>query len=67
MNMKEMKEERIAVLLAGGAVLDWRVLPDGGMCVIAADGRKLWFDPQQVGAAAERVGDGPHLRRGRHG
>jgi hypothetical protein len=65
--MKEMKEERIAARLAGGAALGWRVLPDGGMCVIAADGCKLWFDPQQVGAAAERVNDEARPGRGKNG
>jgi hypothetical protein len=32
-----------------------RLLPDGGMVVIAADGRKLWFSADEVTAAREKL------------
>ena len=34
-----------------GDPLSCRSLPDGGMVVVAADGRKLWFSPAEVAAA----------------
>lgn len=55
--MIERSELRVARLLTGGEPLSLRGLPDGGLCVIAADGRKLWFTPQQVGAAVEELVD----------
>lgn len=55
--MIERSGLRVARLLTGGEPLSLRGLPDGGMCVIAADGRKLWFTPQQVGAAVEALVD----------
>ena len=55
--MTDEKGARIADRLTGGKALSHRWLPDGGMCVIAADGRKLWFDPPQVGRAVERTVD----------
>lgn len=55
--MIERAELRVARTLTGGEPLSLRGLPDGGMCVIAADGRKLWFTPQQVGAAVEQLVD----------
>ncbi len=32
-----------------------RLLPEGGMVVIAADGRKLWFSADEVNAAREKL------------
>lgn len=55
--MIERAELRVARALTGGEPLSLRGLPDGGMCVIAADGRKLWFTPQQVGTAVEQLVD----------
>jgi hypothetical protein len=55
--MIERPELRVARALTGGEPLSLRGLPDGGMCVVAADGRKLWFTPQQVGAAVEALVD----------
>ena len=55
--MIERSELRVARVLTGGEPLSLRGLPDGGLCVIAADGRKLWFTPQQVGAAVEELVD----------
>lgn len=31
-----------------GSALSYRRLPEGGMVVIAADGRKLWFSAEEV-------------------
>jgi len=35
--------------------LSCRSLPDGGMVVIAADGRKLWFSAEEVNRAREEL------------
>jgi hypothetical protein len=35
--------------------LSWRALPDGGMVVIASDGRKLWFTPNELRAARKEL------------
>ncbi len=32
-----------------------RLLPDGGMVIIASDGRKLWFSAEEVTAAREKL------------
>ena len=32
-----------------------RLLPEGGMVIIAADGRKLWFSADEVNAAREKL------------
>jgi hypothetical protein len=37
--------------------LSCRSLPDGGMVVVAADGRKLWFSPAEVADARVRLED----------
>jgi hypothetical protein len=54
-----------------GQPLSFRGLPDGGMVVIAADGRKLWFTTLEVGRARKQLkqptvtspknNDGPRL------
>jgi hypothetical protein len=38
-----------------GKPLSLRRLPDGGMVVIAADGRKLWFSAEEVAAAGAKL------------
>jgi hypothetical protein len=38
-----------------GNPLSCRRLPEGGMVVIAADGRKLWFDAGEVAAAESEL------------
>lgn len=38
-----------------GSPLSLRRLPDGGMVVIAGDGRKLWFSPAEVETARDRL------------
>ena len=35
--------------------LSFRCLPEGGMVVISADGRKLWFTLEEVNAAREQL------------
>jgi len=40
----------------GSRPLSWRSLPDGGMVVISADGRKLWFTLEETNAAREELG-----------
>ena len=48
-----------------GAPLAFRLLPEGGMVVIAADGRKLWFSVEEVNRAAETLSgnaDGPEAK-----
>ena len=56
-------EARLAELLAAPFLkpgqprspLSFRLLPEGGMVVIAADGRKLWFTLEEVNAARETM------------
>jgi hypothetical protein len=38
-----------------GQPLSLRCLPDGGMVVIAVDGRKLWFTAREVGRARKEL------------
>lgn len=38
-----------------GTPLSLRRLPDGGMVVIAGDGRKLWFTADEVATARENL------------
>jgi hypothetical protein len=38
-----------------GQPLSFRALPDGGMVVIASDGRKLWFTPREVQSARREL------------
>jgi hypothetical protein len=40
-----------------GTPLSLRRLPDGGLVVIAVDGRKLWFSAAEVNAAREKLND----------
>lgn len=40
-----------------GTPLSMRLLPDGGMVIIAADGRKLWFSAEEVAAAREKLAE----------
>jgi hypothetical protein len=42
-----------------GTPLSLRRLPDGGMVVIAGDGRKLWFSADEVTAAREKLAGPP--------
>lgn len=35
--------------------LSWRALPEGGMVVVAGDGRKLWFNAEEVQKAQEEL------------
>lgn len=57
-------EQRLAQRLAapftrpgrGKAPLSFRLLPEGGMVVISADGRKLWFTLEEVNAARAELG-----------
>lgn len=39
-----------------GRPLSYRLLPDGGMVVISADGRKLWFTLEETNRAREELG-----------
>ena len=39
-----------------GAPLSFRHLPEGGMVVISADGRKLWFTLEEANAARAELG-----------
>jgi hypothetical protein len=53
MDPKNNLDARLAAELArpfvpSGKPLSFRSLPDGGMVVIAADGRKLWFTCREV-------------------
>ena len=43
------------------APLSFRMQPDGGMVVITADGRKLWFTAVEVAAAREAISGGAGL------
>ena len=38
-----------------GRPLSFKPLPDGGMVVIASDGRKLWFTAAEVQAARRQI------------
>lgn len=40
----------------GGRPLSFRLLPDGGMVVISADGRKLWFTLEETNHSREELG-----------
>jgi hypothetical protein len=40
----------------GHRPLSCRLLPDGGMVVISADGRKLWFTLEECNRAREELG-----------
>ena len=53
--MSEACELTVARRLTGSEPLSYRLLPDGGLCVIAADGRKLWFTPQEAAAASNQL------------
>lgn len=68
MSPKSDPHQRAAELLArpfsksrgrGSAPLSFRCLPDGGMVVITADGRKLWFTADEV----KEVMDDPEAER----
>ena len=56
-------EARLAELLAAPFLkpgqsrspLSFRLLPEGGMVVISADGRKLWFTLEEVNAARAQL------------
>lgn len=39
-----------------GKPLSYRLLPEGGMVVISADGRKLWFSLDEVNTARAEMG-----------
>jgi hypothetical protein len=39
-----------------GKPLSYRLLPEGGMVVISADGRKLWFTLEEVNRVREELG-----------
>ena len=57
-------EQRLAARLASphlkpgqsGKPLSFRLLPEGGMVVISADGRKLWFTLEETNAARQELG-----------
>ncbi len=57
-------EQRLAARLAAPfarpgqskAPLSFRLLPEGGMVVISADGRKLWFTLDEVNTARAELG-----------
>jgi hypothetical protein len=57
-------EQRLAERLAapftrpgrGKSPLSFRLLPEGGMVVISADGRKLWFTLEEVNSARAELG-----------
>lgn len=53
--MSEACELTVARRLTGSEPLSYRLLPDGGLCVIAADGRKLWFTPLEAAAASNQA------------
>jgi hypothetical protein len=63
MEAKNNLEARLAgdlarpFLLPGqtGQPLSFRALPDGGMVVIAADGRKLWFTCREVNVVRQKM------------
>ncbi|KAF0112239.1 MAG: hypothetical protein FD147_300 [Chloroflexi bacterium] len=63
MDPKNHVEQTLAAHLAhpfmlpgqSGQPLSCRSLPDGGMVVIAQDGRKLWFTPLEVGRARKEL------------
>jgi hypothetical protein len=42
-----------------GQPLSCRALPDGGMVVIAADGRKMWFTCREVNVARKKLRQPP--------
>ncbi len=42
-----------------GKPLSFRLLPDGGMVVISADGRKLWFTLEEVNRSRAELGMKP--------
>ena len=42
-----------------GKPLSYRLLPEGGMVVISADGRKLWFTLEEVNQARAELGMQP--------
>lgn len=43
----------------GNRPLSYRLLPDGGMVVISADGRKLWFTREEVNQTRAELGMSP--------
>ena len=63
METKNSLDARLAAELArpflpsaqGAKPLSFRALPDGGMVVIAADGRKLWFTCREVNAVRQKI------------
>ena len=67
MEAKSNAELRLAAelsqpfLLPGqaGQPLSCRALPDGGMVVIAADGRKMWFTCREVNVARQKLRQAP--------
>ncbi len=61
MAAKNNPDARLAAELAqpfqtGGKPLSFRALPDGGMVVITADGRKLWFTCREANVARQKLG-----------
>lgn len=48
-----------------GKPLSYRLLPDGGMVVISADGRKLWFTLEEVNQARAELGMRPVASKAR--
>jgi len=63
MEAKNSLDARLAAELArpflhieqGAKPLSFRALPDGGMVVIAADGRKLWFTCREVNVIRQKI------------
>lgn len=63
MEAKNSREMRLAVELArpfllpgqAGLPLSCRSLPDGGVVVIAVDGRKLWFTCREVNEVRKKL------------
>ena len=63
MEAKNSLDARLAAELARpfllpgqtGQPLSFRALPDGGMVVIAVDGRKLWFTCREVNVERQKI------------
>lgn len=48
-----------------GTPLSLRRLPDGGMVVVSADGRKLWFNAAEVAAVRAALAKVPKVKHDR--
>lgn len=53
--MGAIAEQQVAIVLAGGAPLAYAATAEGGLVVVAGDGRKYRFSAAQVEEARRRL------------